>query len=270
MPISPSARVHPTAIVSPEAELGDGVEVGAMAIIEGPVRIGPRCVLRPRSMICGPLTMGEGNVVFSGAVLGERPQHLRFTDAPTGVWIGDYNIFRENVTVHGGTTYPWSTRIGHHNLFMAGSHVAHDCQIGNRCILANGSLVAGHCVLEDNVYLSGNSAVHQFVRIGRLALLSGCSGTSKDIPPFIVQHGLDNVSGINVVGMRRAGMSPAQINAVRQAFRVIFRQGLSLPAAVDRLESDLGHIDVVAEMIAFLRKSRRGVCPMRDQRRRAA
>jgi UDP-N-acetylglucosamine acyltransferase len=262
-----SARIHPTAVVSPEAELGEGVEVGPFVVIEGRVRIGADCVIRPYAHLCGPLTMGAGNMVYSGCVLGERPQHLRYNDEPTCVEIGDNNIFREHVTVHRGTTHTWATRIGSYNFLMAHCHVAHDCQIGNRCILANGALVGGHCTLEDNAYLSGNSAVHQFVRIGRLALLSGCSATTKDIPPFVIQQNIDTVVGVNVIGMRRAGLSHQQINAVRGAFRILFREGQVLPLALARLERDLGAIDVVAEMIAFLRGSSRGINPMRSRGR---
>ena len=258
-------RVHPTAILSPQAELAEGVEVGPHVVVEGPVRVGPDCVLRPGAVLCGPLTLGRGNVVHTGAVLGERPQHLKYNDEPTRVEIGDYNIFREHVTVHRGTTHSWVTRIGSHNFFMAGSHVAHDACVGDRCILANGALVGGHCVLEDNVYLSGNSAVHQFVRVGRLALLSGCSATSKDIPPFVVQQDVNVVVGVNVVGMRRAGLDAPQINAVRQAFRILFREGLALSVAVARLEQELGAVPAVAEMIGFLRHCPRGINSMRSR-----
>lgn len=265
-----SARIHPTALVSDEAILADNVEVGPHAVIEGRVSLGPDCVVRPRALLCGPLTMGRGNVVFPGVVLGERPQHLKYNSEPTSVEIGDYNVFRENVTVHRGTTQSWVTRIGSHNFFMVNAHVAHDCRIGNRCILANGALVGGHCVVEDNVYLSGNCAVHQFVRVGRLALLSGVSATTKDIPPFIIQQGIDTVVGVNVVGMRRAGLTHAQIDAVREAFRVLFRANMVLPAALAQLELELGQVDVVAEMIAFLRQSHRGISPMRGRQRDAA
>jgi UDP-N-acetylglucosamine acyltransferase len=260
-----TARVHPTAVVSPEAELGAGVEVGPHVVIEGRVRIGPDCVLRPGVHLCGPLTMGQGNQVYTGAVLGERPQHLKYAGEPTSVEIGDFNIFREHVTVHRGTTQAWVTRIGSDNFFMANSHVAHDCRIGNRCILANGALVGGHCVLEDNVYLSGNSAVHQYVRIGRLALLSGCSATSKDIPPFIVQQDVNVVVGVNLIGMRRAGLDHAQINAVRHAFRILFRDCLTLPAALGKLEQEFGGFAAVAEMIAFLRNCPKGINSMRSR-----
>jgi UDP-N-acetylglucosamine acyltransferase len=265
MPKEQSARIHPTAVISPKASLAEDVEVGAFAVIEGSVHIGPGCVIRPHVLLRGPLTMGRGNIVFSGAVLGERPQHLKYNNEPTGLEIGEANFFRENVTVHRGTTQSWTTRIGNNNYFMVGSHVAHDCQIGNRCIFANGALLAGHCIVQDGVYLSGNCGVHQFVRIGRLALLSGCSATTKDIPPFVIQQGIDSVVGVNVIGMRRAGISADGINAVRRAFRILFRQGLVVPAAIAKIENELSNIDVVAELIAFLRQSKRGINPMRER-----
>jgi UDP-N-acetylglucosamine acyltransferase len=267
---APSARIHPTAVVSPEAELGDHVAVGPYVVIEGPVRVGPDCVLRPHAHLCGPLTMGRANVVFSGAVLGERPQHSKYNGEPTGVEIGDHNIFREHVTVHRATTHSWTTRIGSHNFFMVNSHVAHDCTVGSRCIVANGALLGGHCTLGDNVYLSGNSAVHQFVRVGRLALLSGCSATTKDIPPFVIQQGIDTVVGVNVVGMRRAGLTGEEIDAVRRAYRLLFREGLVIPAALARLEQELGTLGVIAELVAFIRQSARGINPVRDRGRGAA
>jgi UDP-N-acetylglucosamine acyltransferase len=270
MPHASSARTHPTAVVSPEAELADGVEIGAFAVVEGDVRIGPGCVIRPHAVLRGPLTMGGDNVVYSGAVLGEMPQHLKYNGEPTGLEIGDHNVFREHVTVHRGTSHSWTTRVGSHNYFMVNSHVAHDCRIGNHCILANGALVGGHCTLEDNVYLSGNCAVHQFVRVGRLALLSGCSATTKDIPPFLMQQNIDTVVGVNVVGMRRAGISNERITAVRQAFRVLFRQGRVIPAALEVIERQWPAVDVVAELVSFIRRSNRGINPVRDRRLGAA
>jgi UDP-N-acetylglucosamine acyltransferase len=270
MSSGPSIRIHPTAVLSPETELADDVEVGPYVVTEGRVKIGPGCIIRPMVHLCGSLTLGSKNYVGTGTILGERPQHLKYNGEPTSLEIGDHNIFREHVTVHRGTTQSWLTRIGDHNMLMAGSHVAHDCRIGNRCILANGALVGGHCTLEDNVFLSGNSAVHQFVRMGRLALLSGCSGSTKDVPPFIIQQNIDTVVGVNLVGMRRAGMSNLQIDAVRQAYRILFREGLTLSAALERLEQQLGTIDAVQEMIVFLRQSHRGINPIRERGREAA
>jgi UDP-N-acetylglucosamine acyltransferase len=265
-----SVRVHPTAVVSAEAELAEGVEIGPFVVIEGPVRLGPGCVLRPYVHLCGPITMGAANVVYTGAVLGERPQHLKYNDEPTRLEIGDRNVFREQVTVHRGTSHSWATRIGSDNYFMAHSHVAHDCQIGNRCILANGALLAGHCVIEDSVFLSGNCAIHQFCRVGRLALLSGCSITSKDIPPFALMQGLTRITGVNVVGMRRAGMPGEQIDAIRHAFRLLFHGGDVLPRALRQVEQQLGTVPAVAELIAFIRGSKRGIPTMREHQREAA
>lgn len=259
MPIAQSARVHPSAVIGPEADLAEDVQVGPHVVIEGKVRVGAGCVLRPGVHLVGPLTMGRNNVVFSYAVLGEQPQHLKYEGEETRLEIGDNNVFREHVTVHRGTTQAWVTRIGNHNFLMANAHVAHDCQVGNHCILANGALLAGHCLLEDSVYLSGNCAVHQFVRIGRLALLSGVSATSKDIPPFIIQQGHNLTMGVNVVGMRRAGMTPASIDGVRRAFHVVYREEKLLPQALTQIEAELGHIAEVAEMIAFIRASTRGI-----------
>jgi UDP-N-acetylglucosamine acyltransferase len=268
--MSAPPRIHPTAVISPETELADDVQVGPYVVIEGPVRIGPGCVLRPHAHLCGPMNMGAGNLVCSGAVLGERPQHLKYQDEPTRVEIGDHNVFREHVTVHRGTTHSWATRIGSHNYFMVNSHVAHDCQVGNHCMIVNGALLAGHCVLADNVLMSGNSAVHQFVHIGRLALLSGCSTSTKDIPPFAMMKGINCIVGLNVVGMRRAGMTVAQIDAVRRAFRLLFHEGQVISAALTQVENELGHIDLVREVVAFIRASKRGVCTGREHIHEAA
>ena len=270
MEVPPNVRVHPTAVVSPEAELGAGVEIGPYAVLEGPVRLGAGCVVRPFAHLIGPLTMGTANQVFSGAVLGERPQHLKYDGEPTSLEVGDNNIFREHVTVHRGTAQSGKTVIGAGNFFMAHSHVAHDCRVGDGCILANGALVGGHAVLEDNVFLSGNCAVHQFARVGRLALLSGVSATSKDIPPFVIQQYINTVCGVNVVGMRRAGLSAAQIDAVRRAYHVIWRAGLPLTAALARVEQELGAADVVRELVAFLRHPGRGISTTRERGRSAA
>ena len=259
MPIAQSARIHPTAIVAAEAEVGEDVQVGPYVIVEGAVRIGAGCVLRPGVHLIGPLTMGCHNTVFGGAVLGEQPQHLHYAGEPTRLVIGDHNVFREHVTVHRGTTQSWETRIGNHNFLMANSHVAHDCKVGNHCIIANGALLAGHCILEDNVYLSGNCALHQFVRVGRLALLSGVSATTKDIPPFIIQQRINCVVGVNVVGMRRAGIPTAHIDAVRRAFHVLYREELALPTALAKIEAEVGGTPEVAEMLAFIRASTRGI-----------
>jgi UDP-N-acetylglucosamine acyltransferase len=266
MPNVPTPRIHPTAVISPEAVLADDVVVGPYAVLEGPVRLGPGCVVRPHATLIGPLTMGAGNSVFSGAVIGERPQHLRYKDEPTGVEVGDHNIFREGVTVHRGTTHSWTTRIGSHNFFMANSHVAHDCVIGNHCMLANGALLAGHCTVADNVFLSGNVGVHQFTRIGRLTMLSGGATISVDLPPFSICAFRNCIIGVNVIGLRRAGMKGPQIDAVRTAFRLLFRRTLAFKDAVARVEQELGGEDVVAELLAFVRQAGRGLPTLREDK----
>ena len=260
-----SCRIHPTAIISPEVEFGENVEVGALVIIDGKVQIGNDCVIRPAAQLYGPMKIGVANTIYSGVILGERPQHLKYNNELTWTEIGDRNTFREHVTIHRGTMLTMKTVIGNDNFFMVNSHIAHDCVVGNRCILANGALVGGHCVLEDGVNLSGNTAVHQFVRIGRLAMIGGCSATTKDIPPFVMQQAIDNVVSVNLGGMRRAGFNREQINAVRAAFKILFREGLVLPAAMAKMERELGAFDVVQEMLTFLRGCTKGINIMRNR-----
>ena len=260
-----AALIHPTAVISKEAELHETVEVGPHVVIEGKVRIGAGCVIRAAACLTGPLTMGSGNIVFPHALLGESPQHHKYAGEPTSLEIGEGNIFREGVTIHRGTTHSWKTVVGNHNFFMVNSHVGHDCVIGNDCQLVNGALLGGHCALGDNAIVSGNAVVHQFVRIGRLAFLSGISGTGKDIPPFIIQQGIDNVVGVNVIGMRRAGMEAAEINAVRRAFKVLYTEGNVLPLALLKLENDFANYAAVQEIVAFLRDTSRGINQMRSR-----
>lgn len=269
MSISPS-RIHPTAVISAEAELADDVVVGPYVVIENKVRIGPGCILRPYVHLCGPMVIGCRNLIFSGVVLGERPQHTKYNDEPTATEIGDDNIFREHVTVHRGTTESWKTRIGNGNFFMANSHVAHDCVVGNNCILANGALVGGHAVLNDNAYLSGNAALHQFARMGRLSLISGTSASTKDVPPFVMIQGINVICGVNKVGMRRAGLTHEQIDAVRRAYYLLYRSNHLLSVALEKMTQEVGNVAPVAEMVQFIRESKRGICLGQDHARNAA
>ncbi len=253
-----SVSVHPTAVIDSAAILSDDVTVGPYAVLEGPVALGPGSVVHAHAHLVGPLTLGARNTVGTNAVIGSRAQHLRYDGPGTGVVVGDDNTFREHVTVHAGTVES-GTRIGDGNYLMASSHVAHDCHVGNRCIFANGALLGGHVTVHDSVFLSGNCAVHQFTVIGRLAMMSGGATTSKDIPPFFVQEGRNRVVGVNVVGMRRAGLPSKEIDAVREAYRILYMQRKVLPAAVEQIERMLGHVDSVAELIAFVRASKRGI-----------
>jgi UDP-N-acetylglucosamine acyltransferase len=267
MPRAVSPHVHPTALISDEARLADGVKVGPFTVIEGPVTVGPGCAIGPHAHLIGPLAMGANNTVGTGSVLGGAPQHLGYRGEPTRVEIGDGNTFREHTTVHrampvGVGPGTGVTRIGDRNLFMASSHVAHDCVVGNDVVLANSALLAGHVTVGDRALISGNSAVHQFCRVGRLALLSGASATSKDIPPFWIMQDVNYVRGLNLVGMRRAGMPAAEVVAVRKAFRTIYlhRPALPLSAALLRIEAELGEFAAVRELVEFIRSSKRGIC----------
>jgi UDP-N-acetylglucosamine acyltransferase len=260
-----STRIHPSAVISSEARLEGDVQVGPFSVIEGPVVIGAGCKIHPHVHLMGPLTIGPNNDIGSGTVLGGAPQHLGYKGDPTNVEIGEGNIFREHVTVHRGMpvgTGPGTgvTRIGSRNLFMAGSHVAHDCVVGNECIFANAAVIGGHVVVGDRALLSGNSAVHQFCRVGRLGLLSGASASSKDIPPFWVMQEVNWVCGVNTIGMRRAGIPSIEIQAVRRSFAMIYKERLTIPAALARMESEYGHFAAVRELVEFIRSSRRGIC----------
>jgi UDP-N-acetylglucosamine acyltransferase len=265
MPRPTRPNAHPTAIISDDAVLPPDVKIGPFAVIEGPVTVGPGCTIGPHANLIGPLTLGANNQVGTGAVLGGAPQHLGYKDEPTAIEIGDGNIFREHVTIHRGMPTPAGTgvtRIGHRNFFMAGSHVAHDCIVGDDVILANSALLGGHVTVGDRAFISGNSAVHQFCRVGRLAFLSGASATSKDIPPFFVMQNINIVRGLNLVGMKRGGVPPAERVAIRKAYRILYltRPALPLPLALLRIEAELGAFAAVRELVEFIRTSKRGIC----------
>lgn len=257
MAIASSARIHPSAVISPLAEVGEDVHIGPFVYIDGPARIGAGCVLHASSHVLGRVTLGRDNVLHSHAVLGGEPQHLKYAGEPTAVEIGDGNVFREGVTIHRAMAD--LTRIGDHNYFMANSHVGHDCVIGNNCMLANGALLGGHVVVQDRALISGNAGVHQFVRIGRLALISGTSGVSMDAPPFTIHQRINVVCGVNVIGMRRAGINTETINAVRKAFAILYRSGQLVRNSLEQLERQFADVPEVMEMVNFIRAGKRGI-----------
>lgn len=259
MPISYSARVHPTAVIDPLAEIGDGAEIGPHAVIEGKVIVGANSRIRAHAVLVGPMTMGQGNDVGSHAVLGERPQHLGFTgEENTRTEIGDGNVFRESVTVHRGTTASGVTIIGNRNYLMVNSHVGHDCRLGDHIMMANAALLAGHCEIQDRAFVSGNGCLHQFARIGRLAFLSGNSSSTRDILPFMTLTERDQVVGINKVGLQRAGFTSDEIMVVRKAYRILYRESLLQKRAIEKLEQELGQHPLVVEILQFIRTSKRG------------
>jgi UDP-N-acetylglucosamine acyltransferase len=253
------ARIHPGAVVGLDVELADGVEIGPFCLLQGRIRIGTGTRLIGHVTILGETELGEDNVLHPNVVIGDEPQDLTYAGAPRKVRIGNHNVFREGVTVHRGSQRGDLTIIGDGNFLMQNAHVAHDCRVGNSTIIAGGALLAGWAELGDQAQVSGNCVVHQFVRIGRLALMRGLSRTSRDIPPFCVADLTHTLRGINVVGLRRAGFSAAAIAAVRRAFAALFAKRQNLKLAIGRLR-DAGDLSPeVAEMLAFIEASKRGV-----------
>ena len=253
--------IHPTAVVDPRAEIHPDAELGPYAVVDGPAKIGAGTRLWPHAVVLGWTELGEDNQVHSGAVLGDAPQDLSYKGAKSFLRIGNRNVFREGVQVHRGTEAETTTVIGDDNFLMANSHVAHNCRLGNRIILTNNAVIGGYVEIGDRAVLSASCAVHQFVRIGQVAIMRGMSATSRDVPPYAIIDWQHTVRGLNVVGLRRAGFDETRIRALKNAFQMLFRKRRNLGAAVKELESAVGHPSSdVAELLEFIRSSRRGVC----------
>jgi UDP-N-acetylglucosamine acyltransferase len=223
------------------------------------VEVGPDCVIGPHVYLTGLTTIGAHNRFYAGCVIGEAPQDLKYAGEPTRVRIGDHNVFREHVTVHRSNRPEEGTIIGSCNFFMANAHVAHNCRLGDWIILANGVLLGGHATLDDRVFLSGNCVVHQFVRVGTLALMQGGSAISKDLPPYTVAHETNVLCGLNTVGLRRAGLAPAVRLELKQLYHALFREGRNLRAAVADAQKSFSSAPARA-MLDFVAASARGVC----------
>jgi UDP-N-acetylglucosamine acyltransferase len=254
-----AARVHPSAVLSGDIDLGDDVEVGPFCLLDGRIRVGAATRLIGHVTILGNTEIGAGNVIHPNAVIGDEPQDLAYTGGPRRVVIGDRNVFREGVTIHRGSERGEYTAVGNENFFMQNAHAAHDCRVGNRTIIAGGALLAGWVEVGDGALVSGNCVVHQYVRIGRFALLRGLSRTSRDVPPFCLMDLTHTLRGINVIGLRRAGFQRAQLRALREAYRILFGTRQNLGTALERLEQTGPPTPEVAEMIGFIRASKRGV-----------
>lgn len=251
--------IHPTAIVHPKAKLDPSVSVGPYAVIDENVEIGPECLIGPHVYLTGLTTIGARNHFFAGSVIGEAPQDLKYKNEPTRVQIGDDNVFREHVTVHRSAKGQEATVIGSHNFLMANSHVAHNCQLGDSVILANGALLGGHVSVADRAFISGNCVVHQFVRVGTLALMQGGSAISKDLPPYTIARGENGICGLNTVGLRRAGFTAADRLELKRVYRTLFRNGLNLRKAIEvAREGSKGASSRL--LLDFVAASKRGVC----------
>jgi len=251
--------IHPTAIVDRAADIDPSAEIGPYVVIDGPATIGAGTRLLPYVHLCGRTVLGRDNVVSSGAVIGGEPQDLGYRGAPTGVRIGDRNRIREHVEINRATALERPTTLGDDNFLFGHAHVGHDCHLGDGIILANGAMLGGHVTVGDRAFISGNCVVHQFVRVGRLTMLRGLSRTSRDVPPFAMMDWTHTVRGINRVGLRRAGLPADRIRAVQQAFATLFGSTRNLRQAIAEVEA-APCTEEVAELLAFIRASTRGVC----------
>ncbi len=251
--------IHPTAIIHPKAQLDPTVLVGPYAVIDEGVTLGPQCVVGPHTHLTGLLIAGTGNHFHTGCALGGPPQDLKYKDAPTRLRIGDHNVFREHFTAHRSNKPEEDTLIGSHNYLMANSHVGHNVILGDHVIVANGALLAGHVVVQDRAFISGNCLVHQFVRVGTLALMQGGSGISKDLPPFTIARGGNGICGLNTLGLRRAGFTSEQRLELKQLYRLLFRSGRNLRAVLELAQRRFSSPPATV-MLDFLATARRGVC----------
>lgn len=253
-------RIHPTAIVHPDAELGEGVEIGPYSVVESTVKIGDRTRVGSRVSLEGCTSLGEECEIFTGAVIGSVTQDKKYDGGVSYVKIGNRNKIREYVTVNPGTKEGTETVIGNDSLIMAYAHVAHDCIIGDRVILANNATLAGHVIVEDRAIVGGLSAVHQFVRIGSLSIVGGCSKVVQDVPPFMMVDGHPaKACGLNTVGLDRAGIPKEEKALLKKAFKILFRSRLTVKSAMARIRSELPDSPSLRTLLEFLKFSERGI-----------
>jgi len=251
--------IHSTAIIHPQARLGANVRVGPYAVIDAEVELGADCVVGPHVYLTGVTKIGSGNQFHAGCVIGDAPQDLKYQGAPTRVVIGDQNVFREHVTVHRSAKTTSATVIGAHNFFMASAHIAHDCQVGSHVIIANGAMLGGDAVVEDRAFISGSCLVHQFCRVGTLAIMQGGAAVSQDLPPFTVVRRVNELCGLNTIGLRRAGFSAAERMELKQLYHALFRSGKNLRAAAMAARETFSSPGA-RRMLEFISATKRGVC----------
>lgn len=251
--------IHPTAIIHPQAKLGANVRIGPYAIIDADVELGADCVVGPHVYLTGVTKIGGGNRFHAGCVIGDMPQDLKYRGEPTRVIIGDRNVFREYTTVNRATTVKDPTTIGSDNFFMANAHIAHNCVVGSHVIFANGATLGGYAKVQDRAFLSGSCLVHQFCRIGTLAIMQGGTAASKDVPPFTVALGVNEICGLNTVGLRRAGMEPAERLELKKLYHALFRGDQNLREAVTAAQGTF-FSPAAKQLLEFVAATKRGVC----------
>ena len=255
-------QIHETAVIHPKARLGKGTVVGPYSIIDENVTLDENCQVGSHCVLTGHTTIGKNCQFFSGAIVGSEPQDKKYNNyEKVFLIIGDNNIFREYTTINPGTGHGGKTTIGNDNLLMAYAHVAHDCIIGNHCVMANNGTLAGHVTLEDFAVVGGLTAVHQFVRLGEFSIIGGCSKVVQDIPPFSMCDGHPaKVFNINSVGLKRAQFSSETINSLRKAFKILFHSGLNKSHALEKIEKELSPCPRLKHLIEFTKTSKRGLC----------
>jgi UDP-N-acetylglucosamine acyltransferase len=254
--------IHETAIVSRLAELDSDVEVGPYSVIGANVKIGKGTKIRSHVVVEGRTTLGEGNVVFQFASVGSIPQDLKYKGEASELIIGHHNIVREYVSLNPGTSGGGMvTRVGDHNLLMMYCHIAHDCIIGNRNVVANGATLGGHVVIQDYVIVGGLVGIHQFVKIGSGAILGAGSMVSKDVPPFCNATGdRARLHGLNIEGLKRRGFDRIKIDALRKAYRIIFKSKLKLRDALEKVRREVTPYAEIEDLVSFVATSQRGIC----------
>ena len=260
MSVDPSAYVAPTARVHPDAEIGPGCHIGEFCVIEQDVKLGADCTLEPYVYIKRWTTLGERNQISAGTALGTDPLETHFSGERSYLMIGNGNRIREHYTISRGTLPESATRVGDDNYIMTSGHIAHNCTIGNNTVIASCALVAGYAEVEDQAFISGGVVVHQYSKIGRLAMIAGNTRVNTDIPPFLLCTGYNaGATGLNLVGLKRAGFQPAEVSQLKAAYRLLYRSKLKLQEALARIETELPfpHTRHFAE---FIRKSERGIC----------
>ncbi|MBF0493850.1 MAG: acyl-ACP--UDP-N-acetylglucosamine O-acyltransferase [Candidatus Omnitrophica bacterium] len=252
--------IHKTAIVSPKAEIDPSAEIGPNVIIDGKVTIGAGVKIMANAYISGTTEIGEGTLVHMGAVIGHEPQDLTYKGEETFTKVGKNNIIREYVTIHrGATKEEWITSIGDNNLIMGACHLGHNCRMGSSNILVNSALLAGHVKVGNFVFISGNVVFHQFCRIGDYAMIGGFTGVNKDVPPYMLVRGPSVLRGLNLVGLRRSGISREVIHELKEAYKLLFMSGMSQEAALGAI-SQAYHSAEIANLTNFIRGSKRGIC----------
>ena len=251
--------IHPSAVIHPEAKLGANVRVGPCAVIDAGVEVGDDCIIGPQVCLLGTTTIGKGNRFHAGCVIGDAPVDVKYKGEVTRLRIGDHNIFREHVTVNCANTPDEDTVIGSHNFLTPHAHVGHNSVVGNHVILGGGCFLAGHVVVQDRAFISGNCLVHQFCRVGTLAMMQGGSGISQDLPPFTIVRRVNELCGLNVVGLRRAGLTSEERLELKRLYRALFRSGKNRRTAVAEAQAAFASPSAKV-MLEFIASSKRGVC----------